>query len=71
MSASGFAKVAAGLAGAEAGCGLGAGPGVSVVASRLMFIRKGAAPVATWRNSRVAVASSVTSALKTYARQFR
>eukprot|EP00965_Chrysotila_dentata_P169898 5608265-Pleurochrysis_carterae.AAC.1 len=37
MSVSGFAKIATGLAGAEAGWGLGAGAGVSVVASCISF----------------------------------
>eukprot|EP00965_Chrysotila_dentata_P035191 1170907-Pleurochrysis_carterae.AAC.1 len=69
MSVSGFAKVVTRLAGAKAGCGLGAGAGVSVVASRLSFTSRRRCS-RTWRNSRVAVASSVTPALKTYARQF-
>eukprot|EP00965_Chrysotila_dentata_P132849 4392676-Pleurochrysis_carterae.AAC.2 len=63
MSVSGLAKVATGLADAEAGFGLGAGAGVSVVASRLSFTSRRRCS-RTWRNSRIAVASSVTPALK-------
>eukprot|EP00965_Chrysotila_dentata_P064193 2126000-Pleurochrysis_carterae.AAC.1 len=65
----GFAKIATGLAGAEAGCGLGAGAGRSVIASHLSFASRRRCS-RTWRKSLVAVVSSVTPALKPYARQF-